>query len=84
MGITIAGRRSAGATTAEPRMTAEAPMSTNRWARAGQAADQGTTTAEYAMVTMAAVAFGGLLMKVLGGSEVAGLLTGLVRRALSV
>ena len=46
--------------------------------------DQGTTTAEYAMVTMAAVTFGGLLLKVVGGDEVAGMLTGLVRQALSV
>ena len=48
------------------------------------ATDQGTTTAEYAMVTMAAVTFGGLLIKIVGGGEVAGILTGLIRRALSV
>ena len=50
--------------------------------RAG--ADDGTTTAEYAMVTMAAVTFGGLLIKVVGGGEVADILTGLVRQALAV
>jgi hypothetical protein len=49
-----------------------------------RAADQGTTTAEYAMVTMAAVTFGGLLIKIVGGGEVARILTGLIRRALSV
>jgi len=48
------------------------------------AGDKGTTTAEYAMVTMAAVAFGGALLKIVGGDEVAGILVGLVRRALSV
>jgi hypothetical protein len=46
--------------------------------------DDGTTTAEYAMVTMAAVTFGGLLIKVVGGGEVADILTGLVRQALTV
>jgi hypothetical protein len=56
------------------------------WIRAIRldAADQGTTTAEYAMVTMAAVTFAGLLIKIVSGSQVAGMLTGLVRRALSV
>ena len=49
-----------------------------------EAADQGTTTAEYAMVTMAAVTFGGLLLKIVGGGAVAGMLTALVRRALTV
>jgi len=56
------------------------------WIRAIRlgAADQGTTTAEYAMVTMAAVTFAGLLIKIVGGGQVAGMLTGLVQRALSV
>jgi hypothetical protein len=48
------------------------------------ARDAGTTTAEYAMVTMAAVAFAGLLLKIVSGGEVAGILTGLIRRALNV
>ena len=46
--------------------------------------DQGTTTAEYAIVTMAAVGFGGLLIKVLTSGAVNDMLTGLVHRALSV
>ena len=46
--------------------------------------DCGTTTAEYAVVTMAAVTFAGLLIKVVGGGQVADLLTGLVQRALNV
>jgi hypothetical protein len=49
-----------------------------------EAAEAGTTTAEYAMVTMAAVTFGGLLIKIVGGGEVAKILTGLIRRALSI
>lgn len=47
-------------------------------------ADHGTTTAEYAIVTMAAVAFGGLLIKVLSSGEVSQIITDLVRRALNV
>jgi uncharacterized protein DUF4244 len=46
--------------------------------------DLGTTTAEYAIVTMAAVAFAGLLIKILSSSAVAGMLTDLVHRALNV
>ena len=45
--------------------------------------DAGTTTAEYAMVTMAAVAFAGLLALVLRSDEVRGMLTDLVHRALN-
>ena len=53
-------------------------------ARVGNAReDTGTTTAEYAMVTMAAVAFAGLLALVLRSDEVRGTLTDLVHRALN-
>ena len=45
--------------------------------------DDGTTTAEYALVTMAAVTFAGILIKIVGGDEVAKILTDLVRRALN-
>jgi endonuclease V-like protein UPF0215 family len=45
--------------------------------------DDGTTTAEYALVTMAAVTFAGILIKIVGGEEVAKILTDLVRRALN-
>ena len=67
----------------------QAAMSTVRasWRRAvgglrGRG-DRGTTTAEYAMVTLAAVAFAGLLAIVLRSDEVRGMLTELVHRALS-
>lgn len=46
--------------------------------------DEGTATAEYAIATMAAVGFAGLLVAILKSSEVKGILTDLVRRALSV
>jgi Flp pilus assembly pilin Flp len=46
--------------------------------------DDGAATAEYAVATMAAVGFAGLLVVILRGDEVRGILTDLVRRALSV
>ncbi|QGQ20874.1 DUF4244 domain-containing protein [Cellulomonas sp. JZ18] len=39
-------------------------------------------TAEYAIATLAAVGFAGLLVVILKGNEVKGLLTGIVRQAL--
>jgi hypothetical protein len=44
----------------------------------------GTTTAEYAIVTMAAVAFGSTLVAIVRSGTVRALLVGLVQRALSV
>ena len=49
----------------------------------GACRDAGTTTAEYALVTMAAVGFAGLLALVLRSDEVRGMLTDLVHRALN-
>ncbi|WP_189113380.1 DUF4244 domain-containing protein [Pilimelia terevasa] len=50
-----------------------------RW----RADDRGMTTAEYAVGIMAAVAFAGLLMKVLTSQKVQAALTALVDRALA-
>jgi Protein of unknown function (DUF4244) len=47
-------------------------------------ADRGAATAEYAIATMAAVGFAGLLVLILRSDEVRGLLTDLVRNALSI
>jgi hypothetical protein len=47
-------------------------------------ADAGSATAEYAIATMAAVGFAGLLVVILRSDEVRGLLTDLIHRALSV
>lgn len=44
--------------------------------------DRGATTAEYAVVIMAAVGFAGLLVVILRGNEVRGMLVDLVRNAL--
>jgi len=46
--------------------------------------DAGAATAEYAIATMAAVAFAGLLVVIMRSDEVRGILTDLVRRALTV
>ncbi|PPF53110.1 DUF4244 domain-containing protein [Clavibacter michiganensis] len=45
--------------------------------------DRGAATAEYAIATMAAVAFAGLLVVILQSDEVRGMLLDLVRRALT-
>ena len=49
----------------------------------GACRDAGMATAEYAMVTLAAVGFAGLLALVLRSDEVRGMLADLVHRALS-
>lgn len=46
--------------------------------------DAGAATAEYAITIMAAVGFAGLLVVILKSGEVQGILSGLVRSALSV
>lgn len=46
--------------------------------------DDGAATAEYAVATMAAVGFAGLLVIILRSEEVRGMLTDLVRAALSI
>jgi hypothetical protein len=46
--------------------------------------ETGAATAEYAITIMAAVGFAGLLVVILKSGEVQGILSGLVRSALSV
>ena len=48
------------------------------------ASDEGSTTAEYAVATIAAAAFAALLYTVLTGDSVVSALTALIHRALSV
>lgn len=45
--------------------------------------DAGASTAEYSIVTLAAVAFAGVLAAVISSGTVQGLLEGLIERALS-
>lgn len=67
-----------GARTAEGR---EWPLARRVLARLRD--DDGAATAEYAITTMAAVAFAGLLVAIMRSDEVRGILTDLVRRALT-
>lgn len=60
------------------------PALTLRRARRLLADESGAATAEYAIATMAAVAFAGLLVVIMRSDEVRGILTDLIRRALSV
>lgn len=46
--------------------------------------DEGAATAEYAIATMAAVGFAGLLVVILRSDEVRAILTDVVRHALSI
>ncbi|ROS31652.1 DUF4244 domain-containing protein [Cellulomonas sp. PhB150] len=50
----------------------------------GELREAGMATAEYAIATLAAVGFAGLLVVILKGNEVRGLLLGIVRQALSL
>jgi Flp pilus assembly pilin Flp len=54
----------------------------NVWARLRD--ERGSATAEYAVATMAAVGFAGLLVALLRGDEVRAILTDLVTRALTI
>lgn len=52
--------------------------------RSTRAPDAGMATAEYAIATLAACGFAGLLLVLMRSDEVRGLLSGIVQRALSV
>lgn len=65
-------------------MTHTLPTLTSRRAAELFTDESGAATAEYAIATMAAVAFAGLLVIIMRSDEVRGILTDLVRRALSV
>ena len=47
-------------------------------------AERGAATAEYAIATLAAVGFAGLLVVILRSDEVRGMLTDVVRQALAI
>ncbi|MBO2455522.1 DUF4244 domain-containing protein [Actinomadura barringtoniae] len=53
-----------------------------RWRRAAK--DAGMSTAEYAVGTVAAAAFAGLLFKIVTSPEVRTLLLGIIKRALQL
>lgn len=74
------GARARGARPSAPPL----PPLTRRRAAGLFADETGAATAEYAVATMAAVAFAGLLVLIMRSDEVRGILTDLVRRALTV
>ncbi|WP_216651316.1 DUF4244 domain-containing protein [Actinomadura litoris] len=55
-------------------------MVVRRWRNTAR--DEGMSTAEYAVGTIAAVAFAGLLFKIVTSSEVKDMLTGIIEKAL--
>jgi Flp pilus assembly pilin Flp len=59
-------------------------MSPHRQRRQRKRDERGTTTAEYAIGTLAACAFAAVLYKILTGGSVAAALGGLVHRALGL
>lgn len=61
------------------RRVGEPQMLPSGWLRS----NRGSATAEYAIATMAAVGFAGLLVVIMRGDEVRGILTDLVHRALT-
>ena len=66
-----------------PPRPARVARAVRRALRGHAAGDGGAATAEYAIATMAAVAFAGLLVVILQSDEVRGMLLDLVRRALT-
>lgn len=46
--------------------------------------ESGAATAEYAIATLAAVGFAGLLVVILRGDDIKGMLTDLIHRALTI
>ncbi|MEY2848357.1 MAG: hypothetical protein RI885_1022 [Actinomycetota bacterium] len=60
-------------------MRKNTPLRTRGWLRD----ETGAATAEYAIATMAAVGFAGLLVVIMRSDQVRGILTDLVQRALT-
>lgn len=56
---------------------------TRRWVQVAARPESGMATAEYAIATLAAVAFAGLLLVIMRSDEVRGMLMGIIREALS-
>ena len=56
----------------------------SRWWRPRAGLEAGMATAEYAIATLAAVGFAGLLVVILKGDEVRGFLMNIIRTALSM
>jgi len=76
--------RAVRAPKARSALPSDLPSLSRRRATALFDDETGAATAEYAIATMAAVAFAGLLVVIMRSDEVRGILTDLVRRALTV
>jgi len=59
-------------------------LARSRLAHSRLADDEGSATAEYAIATMAAVGFAGLLVVILRSNEVRAMLLDIIRNALSI
>lgn len=81
--ITAPLRGSAGKTRAS-RGSSHGPRALIERARSVACDETGAATAEYAIATMAAVAFAGLLVAIMRSDEVKQILTDLIERALTV
>ncbi|RFA15181.1 hypothetical protein B7R21_03880 [Subtercola boreus] len=70
----------------EPRPGASSVEAGGEWRRRLRPVldDRGSATAEYAIATMAAVGFAGLLVVILRGDEVRSALADIIHRALTV
>ncbi|MEX5301861.1 DUF4244 domain-containing protein [Kocuria sabuli] len=66
------------------RATATGAPAPRRPLRRAEEADLGATTVEYAMVVLAAAAFGGVMAAVLSSGQVRELLTAIIEKALGV
>jgi hypothetical protein len=87
------GPRAAGGTTPQPPEgplaevialpEARQQLARKRHRRSQAGADAGMATAEYAIATLAAVGFAGLLVLIMRSGEVRGLLMNIIERALS-
>lgn len=66
-----------------PDITTPALRSPRAVAGALRSSDEGAATAEYAIATMAAVGFAGLLVVIMRSDLVRGILTDLIRNALT-
>ncbi|UFU03404.1 DUF4244 domain-containing protein [Ruania suaedae] len=83
MGATTIHRTRPGGRRRQDRQGAQGRLA-RRWALVRGRAEAGMATAEYAIATLAAVAFAGLLLTIMGSDQVRGMLLGIIQQALSI
>lgn len=77
-------RRAAQRATGRARAGTLAEAVHRRWLLVRRTGEHGMATAEYAVATLAAVAFAALLLTILKSDEVRGMLLGIIQQALSI